>query len=308
MKKAIVIGGRGKVGSYLVPMLVEQGYAVVSVSRGQTKPYVESAAWDKVQLLTLDREKPGFEQAIAEQDADVVVDMICFTKADMVRLTDALKSNVSHYLVCGSAWMHGHSDVVPVGEEECREPLEEYGTQKSAMDREIGRLFREEGFPGTAVHPGHIVCPNDAPINPQGFNGIETFERIKNGEEICLPNFGMETLHHVHAADVAGVFMAAIRAGEKAFGEGFHAVSGRAVTLRGYAAEAAKWYGREAKLSFKPFEEWSRDFSEKDAAQALTHMLHSPSYSMEKAERVLGFKPAFTSYEAIRDCLKSFGL
>ncbi|MFV0399794.1 MAG: NAD-dependent epimerase/dehydratase family protein [Oscillospiraceae bacterium] len=314
MKKAVVIGGRGKVGSYLVPMLVREGYAVTSVSRGKTEPAVKSPEWAQVETLLLDRGGEGFEDAIAAQKADVVVDMICFKSSDMLALTGALSGGVGHFrevehfLACGSAWMHGPSGAVPVREEECRSPLDEYGRQKDAMDREIQRLWAEDGFPGTMVHPGHIVCAGDVPVGPQGFKSLGSFEALRDGKELWLPNFGMETLHHVHAEDVAGVFIAAIRAGKPAFGQGFHAVSPRAVTMRGYAEEAASWFGREAKLQFEPFEQWGKRFTPQEVAMASDHMLHSPSCSMEKAEKVLGFTPAHSSYSAIRECLESFDL
>ena len=308
MKKAVVIGGRGKIGSYLVPMLVEAGYAVTSVSRGKTEPYVKNPSWDKVETVLLDRKQPGFEDAIAALCPDIVVDMICFTDADMRALIAKLRGKVQHYIAIGSMWMHGHSTVVPVMEHECREPLGEYGIQKSAMDFTVAELYKTIGFPGTVVHPGHIVCPGDIPINPQGCKSLDAFRKLRDGEPITLPNLGMETLHHVHASDVAGVVFAALQAGEKAFGHGFHAVSPRAVTLWGYTQEAATWYGKTAEIICKPFDEWAKDMSEKDAAATLEHISHSPNGSMQKARELLGYEPKFTTFEAIRDCLKSFDL
>jgi nucleoside-diphosphate-sugar epimerase len=46
---------------------------------------------------------------------------------------------------------------------------------------------------------------------------------------------GMETVHHVHADDVAALFMAALESRSTALGERFHAVAPTALTLRGYA-------------------------------------------------------------------------
>ena len=176
------------------------------------------------------------------------------------------------------------------------------------MDLAIAREFRDGGFPGTIVHPGHIVCPSDIPINPQACKSLEAFKILKSGEALWLPNFGMETVHHVHAADVAGLFMAAVKAGKTAYGEGFHALSPRALSLRGYAAAAAAWYGRKADLRFEPYDTWKNRFSPKDAEATLTHILHSPSGSMKKAEQLLGFRPKYTSLEAVRECLASFDL
>ncbi len=308
MKKAVVIGGRGKVGSYLVPMLVKSGYAVTNVSRGKTVPKIESDTWESVEQLTFDRSTPSFNETISSLSADVIVDMICFESDDLKRLAGTLNGNTGHYLVCGSCWMHGKSGAVPVLEDECRNPLEHYGEQKSQIDYAITDLYKKDGFPGTAVHPGHIVCPGDIPINPQGFKSLSAFETLKAGEPLYLPNFGMETLHHVHAEDVAGVFFAAINTGKPSFGEGFHAVSPRAVTLHGYATEVASWFNKVPDLRYEPFDVFKNRVDEFEAAGTYEHIQHSPNCSMEKALRTLNFTPRHTSYEAIRECIASFGL
>lgn len=45
----------------------------------------------------------------------------------------------------------------------------------------------------------------------------------------------METLHHVHADDVAQMFMKAIQHKNQVLGQSFHAVSDHSITLYGYA-------------------------------------------------------------------------
>jgi len=308
MKKAVIIGGRGKIGSYLVPMLVNDGYSVTNISRGLSQPYVENKAWQEVQQINCDRDTDDFIDKAATLSADCVIDMICFENRDMEKLIDCLSGNVGHYLVCGSAWIHGKSEAVPTKEEEYRCPPDNYGQQKSLMDQTLAARFLSSGFPGTAIHPGHIVCPGDIPINPQGYKGLLAFETLKAGEPLWLPNFGMETLHHVHANDVAGVFFAAIKTGKPAFGEGFHAVALRAVTLYGYASEVARWYEREADIRFEPFDIWKKRVSEADAAMTYEHIERSPNCSMQKAKAVLDFTPVHTTYEAVRECIASFGL
>ena len=52
---------------------------------------------------------------------------------------------------------------------------------------------------------------------------------------MLLPNLGMETVHHVHAEDVAQSFIKAINNRSTAVGESFHVVSPQALTLKGYA-------------------------------------------------------------------------
>ena len=303
MKRAVVIGGKGKVGTYLVPMLVADGFEVVNVSRGASKPFISHGCWDQVKQADLDRNDPEFPQKIAALKPDIVVDKICFKESDMSALIMVLEGQVEHYLVTGSIWCHGTGSVVPNTEEEDLHPFGEYGIEKLKMARTLKRKYALSHFPGTIIHPGHIVGPGHPPINPQGHHNPKVFEALIRGEPVTIPNFGMETVHHVHAIDVAGVFRAAIRAGGPSYGQSFHAVSAGAVTLRGFAKAVASWFGKEANLVFKPFDEFRKDVAAADANETYEHILRSPNHSMEKAKRLLGFIPSYSSFEAVKESL-----
>ena len=54
-----------------------------------------------------------------------------------------------------------------------------------------------------------------------------------------MPHLGLETLHHVHAEDVARAFVDALCNRPAAVGEEFHIVSPQALTMRGYAESMA---------------------------------------------------------------------
>jgi nucleoside-diphosphate-sugar epimerase len=114
---------------------------------------------------------------------------------------------------------------------------------------------------------------------------------------------GMETVHHVHADDVAQVFMGAVDNWSASVGEAFHAVSPAAVTLKGYAETVARWFGKRADLRFLPWEEWRKTVSEDDARSTHDHIAHSPCCSIEKARRLLGYEPRYTSFEAVREAV-----
>lgn len=303
MKKVIVIGGKGRVGSYLIPMLRETGFEVINISRGQTTPPREEAFWSKVQQVNLDRNQEDFPKNVLGLKPDVVIDMVCFKSREMERLVSALKGQVNHYLVCGSLWIHGPSTLVPCPEHINRNPVGEYGREKLKMDETIQQLYARSGFPGTIFHPGHIVAEGFRPINPQGNFNLQVFSDLRHGRPVILPNLGMETLHHVHAADIARLILALIHAGSISYGQAFHAASPQAVSLSGYAREVASWFGRKALLSFQPFETWKKSVSHEDAEATYDHLSRSPSASMEKARRLLNFTPRFTSFQAVRAAL-----
>ena len=118
-----------------------------------------------------------------------------------------------------------------------------------------------------------------------------------------MPNMGMETLHHVHADDVAQSFMQAVAHWSMAVGQAFHVVSPAAVTLRGYAEVVASWFGQEANLRFLPWEEWSRHQHEEDASATWDHIMHSPNCSIDKARRLIHYRPRYSSFQTVYEAL-----
>jgi nucleoside-diphosphate-sugar epimerase len=308
MTRAIIIGGSGHVGTYLVPRLVGAGYDVVNVSRSQRAPYQPHGAWRRVEGVTIDRaaaEADGtFGEQIAALQPDVVIDMICFTPESAQQLVEALRGRVQHFLHCGTIWIHGPSVEVPTPETAPRRPFGDYGIQKAAIEAYLLDEARRTGFPATLLHPGHIVGPGWAPLNPEGHFNPAVFSKLAQGEEISLPNLGLETVHHVHADDVAQSFMAALAHRSTAIGESFHTVSPAALTLRGYAEAVAGWFGRDANIRYLPWAEWQAQQPADQARATWDHIAHSPNCSIAKAQRLLDYQPRYSSLQAVYEAVQ----
>jgi nucleoside-diphosphate-sugar epimerase len=191
----------------------------------------------------------------------------------------------------------------PTTEAQPRRPYGEYGIQKAAIERCLLEEARRAGFPATLLHPGHIVGPGWAPLNPAGHFNPQVFEVLARGQELALPHFGLETVHHVHAADVAQAFMQAIDNRSAAVGESFHVVSPAALSLRGYAEAMAAWFGQPAHLRFLPWPEWAATVSEAEAASTLEHIGRSPCCSIFKAVRMLNYQPRYSSLQAVYEAV-----
>jgi nucleoside-diphosphate-sugar epimerase len=305
--RVVVIGATGHVGTYLVPRLVARGHEVIAVSRAQRSPYQPDAAWQRVQLVELDRtaaEVDGtFGARIRELAPDAVVDMICFRLESAQQLVEALRGQVQHFLHCGTIWIHGPSVEVPTTEAQPRAPFGDYGIQKAVIEAYLLAEARRTGFPATALHPGHIVGPGWVPLNPAGHFNPGVFSQLARGDELVLPNLGLETVHHVHADDVAQAFMAALENWGSAVGESFHVVSPAALTLRGYAEAMAAWFGQPARLRFLPWEEWRKTVTEAEAQATWDHIAHSPNCSIAKAQRLLGYAPRYSSLQAVQEAV-----
>jgi nucleoside-diphosphate-sugar epimerase len=305
--RVVIIGGSGHVGTYLVPRLVEAGHEVVNVTRGRSEPYHQPAAWRQVEQITADRDAEDrdgtFGHRVRGLRPDAVIDMILFEEDGARQLVEALRGDVQHLLHCGTIWIHGPSVEVPTTEEQPRRPFGDYGVKKAAIEAYLLDQARRRGFPATLLHPGHIVGPGWAPVNPAGNLNPAVFATLARGDELLLPNLGMETVHHVHADDVAQAFMGALNNRSVAVGESFHIVSAAALTLRGYAETVAGWFGREAHLRFLPWEEWRATVAPEDAATTWDHIAHSPNCGIAKAQRLLGYRPRYSSPQALREAV-----
>ena len=291
-----------------MPRLVAAGHEVVAVTRGRRGPYQAHGAWTAVERHTIDRvaaEASGtFGAQIRELRPEAVIDMICFTLESARQLVEALHGRVQHFLHCGTIWVHGPSTVVPTTEAQPRRPFGEYGIQKAAIEAYLMGEARRAGFPATALHPGHIVGPGWAPLNPAGHFNPSVFTQLAAGGELALPNLGLETVHHVHADDVAQAFEHALTHRGAAIGESFHVVSPAAITLRGYAEAVAAWFGQPPRLRYLPWPEWRATVTEAEAIATRDHIEHSPSCSIAKAERLLGYRPRYSSLQAVYEAVQ----
>jgi nucleoside-diphosphate-sugar epimerase len=305
--RVTVIGGTGHIGGYLVPRLVAAGHDVTVVTRGKSAPYREHGAWRRVAMVEADRDGEDaagtFGERIAALEPDVVIDMICFTEDSARQLVEAVRGRVGHLLHCGTIWVHGPSLELPTTEAAPRRPFGEYGVRKAAIERYLLDQAHRHGLPVTLIHPGHITGPGWVPVNPAANLDPAVFQRLIDGDEVALPNLGLETLQHVHADDVAALFTAAMESRSAAVGESFHSVAATTLTLRGYAEAVASWYGRDAHLTFQPYDRWKQDVPAQHAQATWDHIAHSPHCSMAKAERLLGYRPRFGALEAIQEAV-----
>lgn len=308
--KIIVLGGYGHIGSYLVPKLVKLGHEVIAVSRGKHDSYTKNdSAWERVEHLSLDRAKdPNFAQKVADINADVVIDLISFKIEDTKKIVAALKgTNLTHYLFCSSVWAHGRAETLPADPNGIKHPLDDYGKNKYAGEIFLKDEYRKNGFPATIIMPGQISGPGWTIINPLGNNNTDVFQRIADGEKIYLPNFGMETLHHVHADDVAQMFVKAIQHRNQALGESFHAVSDTSWTLYGYTTAMYKFFNQTPKIGFLPWKEWAEYIgNDAEVEHTYYHIARSGQYSIENAKKLLGYSPNHTPLETVEEAVQSY--
>lgn len=313
MKKALVFGGSGHAGSYLVPKLVDMGYEVHSVSRGNRKPYTaEMAQWEQVHTHILDRrsaeERFAAGKLALQIQPDVICDLISYTEAEIRGLMEPILEDAAlckklHVVQVGTVWVYGVKHHVPVTEEHPRNSTDGYGIGKAAIEAYLHGLSKEGKIKSTVIFPGHISGRGWVPINPQGHVNIQVYKDIKDGKSIMIPDDGNHTLHHVHSEDIASLIEACLLQPEKANGETFHATTEAAITMAGFAEALYMHYGHTPKIKYMRLEKLEKIFLPNDYLNTTRHMMFASHCSMEKAKRVLGFVPKYSTMETILDAL-----
>ncbi len=158
---------------------------------------------ERVKLDRQSEEDSGtFGQRVAELKPDAVIDLTCYRLESARQLVEALRGTGAQLLHCGTIWVHGPAIESPITEEQQRRPFGDYGCRKAAIESYLLDESRR-GFPVAVLHPGHLVGPGWAPINPTGNFNFAVFADLARGNMVALPNLGNETVHHVHADDVA---------------------------------------------------------------------------------------------------------
>lgn len=307
--KITVIGGTGHIGSFLIPRLVRAGHEVTNISRGTSKPYSDAPEWQRVTSIAADRERQdadgSFGQTVLDTEPDVVIDLVCFTLESATALVEALRGKATRLIHCGSIWRFGPGRKLPIAEDDTADPpFDEYGRQKEA----IARMLKEEtaagGLVTTSIHPGHIVGPGWHPTGPLGNVDPEVWRRLSAGESLQVPGSGAETLHHVHADDVAQVFERAVDRPEAAAGEDFNATAATALSVRGYVAIASAWFGQTTALESVTWEHYRASTTDDYARESWGHLHRSQIFSIEKARMLLGYTPRFEPDEAILESIR----
>jgi nucleoside-diphosphate-sugar epimerase len=306
--RIVVIGATGHIGGYLVPRLVEAGHQVFALSRGHREPYRDDPSWQQVTRIVVDRQSEAangeFGPRIAGLNPDVVIDLVCFTAKEAEELVEGIRGHAGLLISCGTIWVHGTLTETPADEDADLSPWGDYGVSKLEIERYLSaESMAPNGLSSVTLRPGHISGPGWAVINPAGNLDLSVWEKLAQGQELVLPNFGLETLHHVHADDVAQAFERCVERGAELAGQSFHITSDQALTLRGFAAAVASWFGRKPNLSFAPFAEFEGSTTSRHASTSYDHVARSHSVSIDRARSQLGYRPRHSSLDAVREAL-----
>lgn len=290
MKKVLIIGARGHIGSFLVNRFVNAGWEVTALSRTEKQPYAfNREIWQNVRSVFMPRGQYIEGEYLEKERFDAVCDLVCYTPAECSDIVNKL-SHGEFYLQLGSIWTYENKQYLPVDENHPKNSAESYGREKGLVEDMVLSLCEGGKLRGAVVHPGHISSGEWMPINPQGNLDKVVYDKIRRGEKVLLPFLGLPTLQHVHAEDLAEVIAACVEQPEKANGQAFISAAESAMTMRAITENLFAYFGHEPNIGYVSWEKLEREIGKENAAVTMDHVSHSPCATPAKALRVLGVK------------------
>jgi UDP-glucose 4-epimerase len=226
MKRAIVTGGAGFIGSHIVDLLISEKYNVIIIDNlrtGQVTNINHKASFYNADLSDFEKIKEIFKK----ENPNFV-----FHLAAMVNLRESLKNplecanqnilntlnllelsiqnNIEHFIFSSTGGaIYGESVPIPTEESAQTLPISPYGCSKYAIEKYLIYYNRIHNLKFTALRYSNVYGPRQ---NPEGETGVISifFEKMFNNQSLTI-NGGIQTRDFVYVKDVARANLLALK-------------------------------------------------------------------------------------------------
>lgn len=300
MKKALVIGGCGLLGRGISPVLLQSGWSVTLLGRGQVKPSGELKQCEFLQVDRKDRE--ACARVLAGHQWELVVDCAAYTLEDTRQAVELFQGRVKHYWFISTDFVYAVTGVsrYPLTEETSGENDQPYGLHKREAEKFLIQSAESGKFPVTILRPPHILGEGrPAGCDPAaGGRDPELVKRIKSGESIPLLLGGQFLIQPVWSREI-GNCICALMGNPDTFGKIFNAPGGECVTVRQYYLLLAEICGVPLKVT--PVDPEIFKLENPQQAHSVRHRI----YDTQKL-RAAGFAPTLSLNAALAETLQPF--
>jgi UDP-glucose 4-epimerase len=228
VKRAVVTGGAGFVGSHVADRLLEQGYEVLVVddlSAGvranvpADADFAELDIRDRSKLAwAFDAFKPNVVCHLAAQasvtfsvrepEHDLEVNV-----AGTLNVCEcARRAGASVVFASTGGALYGDGVALPSDESTPTRPLSPYGASKLAGEAYLTTWARLYDAPNVVLRLGNVYGPRQQPHGEAGVVAIFS-NKLANGEQPTVFGDGRQTRDYVYVGDVARAFVLAAEAG-----------------------------------------------------------------------------------------------
>jgi len=300
--RVLVTGGAGFIGSYVVPLLLSQGYGVTvldNLSVGKLENLGESRRHREFEFVEADiRDRAALSVAFRGVDAvvhlaaliDVAVSVSDPIGTHDVNVTgtvnllrEAAERKVGRFVFASSTAVYGDVAVLPVREDAVLAPISPYAASKVAGEAYCRAFFGCCGLSTVSLRFFNVYGVGN---EGNAYSGVVTkfIQKALRGEVLTVFGDGEQTRDFVYVGDVARAVLCALR-GEGLGGEVFNVCSGVPTSVNQLVSALEVAAGRALQVEYGPRRVGDVKFSYGDC---------------EKAQRRLGFKTSVPLHEGLK--------
>jgi nucleoside-diphosphate-sugar epimerase len=315
MGTILVTGGKGFLGRHLCSALSDRGESVRILAREPTEKSKVIETQNSVAYGDI-RDPIAVEQAT--KGVDAVIHLVSnFRKGGSDKkeafeinvqgtenvLDACLKNGVKHLIHCSTIGVHGDVREIPANEETPFNPGDLYQKTKLQAELRVWDFSKSTGLPTTVIRPISMFGPGDLRM-------LKLFKLIKKGRFVVVGN-GKALFQPAYIDDVVQGFILCLNNSE-AIGEVFIIGGEEYVSLNelfSMIAEELMVSPPKLKVPLTPVV-WLAALCEQVCVplgiepplhkRRVSFFQNNRAFSVEKAEKVLNYKPAVSLREGIR--------
>jgi len=300
MRKAIVVGGAGFIGSHVVDALIADGYAVEVIddlSAGKRENVNEKAMLHVLDMRDREAIEPLFE------GADVVFHLAARPRVQysiehpdetndiniggtVSVLMSAQRQGVRRVVYSASSSAYGNQETLPLVESMQPDPLSPYGLQKYVGELYCKLFWDVYNLETVSLRYFNVYGPRLDPEGPYALVIGKFLKQRSKGDPMTIFGDGENTRDYTHVSDIVRGNVLAAVSDKVGKGEVLNLGAGRQVTVN----ELAEMIGGEV-VHLEPRLE--------------------PKYTLadtSKALELLGWEPTVKIEEGLAELKKEFGI
>ncbi|MDR0555375.1 MAG: SDR family oxidoreductase [Treponema sp.] len=299
--KALIIGGTGTISTAISRQLLEAGWELYLLNRGNRNGALPSGAREI--RCDIGDEKDAAEK-IRNLNFDVAADFIAFTGEQVERDYRLLKGKTAQYIFISSAsaYQKPLSDYRITESTPLANPYWAYSRNKIACEGFLMEKYREDGFPVTIVRPSHTYDERNVPLGIHGKKGSwQVVKRILEGKPVIIHGDGSSLWTMTYNGDFARAFIG-LMGNIHAIGEAVQITSDETVTWNQIYQAVASALGKPLKAVHISSEFLARCGPAYDFSGALTgDKANSVVFDNAKLKRLVpGFTAAIRFDQGVR--------
>lgn len=305
IRKAMITGGAGFIGSHIADALIKENVEVVvfdNLSSGNlknlehVKEKIEFVKGDIRDLDALARALEGCD-TVFHQAAVVSVTKTVENPVDSSEVNDmgtlkvleaSRQNNVKRVVLASSSAVYGDDPRLPKVEDMVPKPLSPYAVQKLTGELYAAMYMDLYGLETVFLRYFNVFGPRQDPSSP--YSGVISIFMTKanNKEQPTIFGDGNQTRDFVYVKDVVNANLLAASEAD-AVGQAFNVGTGRYITIKALWDLVCKLAGIGVSASY--------------ADPRPGDILESFS-DIGKAENLMGFKPLFTFEKGLKETFK----